>query len=65
MYLNDQLIFEDLDLYREKLGLEKDTFQNSFIKKGNNTLKLVAKGRNENSPQANEPGFDYLKINPQ
>ena len=62
VYLNDQLIFESLDLYNEKLSLKGYTFQNGLIKKGKNIFKMVIKGTNPKNPEASEVGFDYLKI---
>ncbi|MDN5217478.1 DUF2961 domain-containing protein [Fulvivirgaceae bacterium BMA12] len=62
MYLNGQRIFENLDLYSDSLNLKKYTVDNGYIKKGNNTVLLVAKGGNKKSPKADQLGFDYLKV---
>lgn len=62
MYLNGQRIFENLDLYSDSLNLKKYTVDNGFIKKGNNTVLMIAKGANKQNPKADQLGFDYLKI---
>ncbi len=61
--LNDELIFENLDLYNETLSLKKYLFENGNIKKGNNTLKLLAKGTNKANLKADKLGIDYLIVN--
>ncbi|TDU39808.1 Protein of unknown function (DUF2961) [Gelidibacter sediminis] len=60
--LNDELIFENLDLYNEKLSIKKHPLRNGKIKKGNNTLKLIVKGANKANPKADKLGVDYLIV---
>jgi len=61
--LNGELIFEDLDLYSEKLSLKKYYFENGSIKKGDNILKLKVKGLNKKNTKADKMGLDYLIVN--
>ncbi|MCK0136024.1 glycoside hydrolase family 172 protein [Arenibacter sp. S6351L] len=60
--LNGELIFENLDLFNEKLGLKKYLLEKGKIKKGNNTLKLMVKGTNKANPKADKLGVDYLIV---
>ncbi|WP_422351059.1 glycoside hydrolase family 172 protein [Flagellimonas sp.] len=62
VYLNDEPIFENLDLYGDKVSLKSYTFKDGLIKKGDNVFKLVVKGSNPKIREANELGFDYLRI---
>ncbi|TKG93647.1 DUF2961 domain-containing protein [Puteibacter caeruleilacunae] len=63
VYLNGKKVFEDLDLYNEKLSLKKYFYEDGVILKGNNTLMFKVKGTNDKSVDADKLGFDYLMIN--
>lgn len=62
MYLNNQLVFENLNLYSKTLSLKEYIYSHGVIKKGLNSIKFVAKGNNKLSPKANKLGLDYIEI---
>lgn len=62
VFLNGELVFADLDLYSEKLGLRNFTNESGHIEKSINNLTFIVKDANKINPNANKLGFDYLKI---
>ncbi|MGQ1787427.1 glycoside hydrolase family 172 protein [Saccharicrinis sp. GN24d3] len=60
--LNGELIFENLDLYSDKLSLKEYTFEKGRMKKGKNSLTLIVKGTNKSNPKADKLGLDYLVV---
>ncbi|WP_439185388.1 hypothetical protein [Carboxylicivirga taeanensis] len=60
--LNGEMIFENLDLYNKELALKERFFKNGSINKGKNILKIIAKGTNPSSVNADKMGLDYLMV---
>ena len=60
--LNGKVIFKDLDLFAEKVSLQKYFAENEVIQKGDNSLLLkVKEGKNRNIKR-DKLGFDFLKV---
>ncbi len=61
VYFNGKQIEKDLDLYNATLNRKTKSYKNTVIKKGNNKLKFVMKGKNA-AAKGNIFGFDYLEV---
>ncbi|MCG8310614.1 MAG: DUF2961 domain-containing protein [Cytophagales bacterium] len=61
VYLNDQLVFENLDFNNEQLGLKEYKSENIILPKGQNRVKLVARLKAKHADE-HKIGLDYLMI---
>jgi hypothetical protein len=61
VYLNDQLVFENLDFKSKELGLKEYKTNNVILQKGQNSMKLVARPKVKHA-SGYKIGLDYLLI---
>ena len=50
------------DGYAPEVSVEKIQMENANIKEGNNTLKIVVKGKNDKALEGNMFGIDYMEV---
>ena len=62
VYLNGKKIESNLDLYSPKLEKTAKSYKNTTVKKGDNIIKVVLKGKNPKSKPANMFGIDYVEL---